>query len=491
MNQTLLCVSLTTPTVEETLAALHAPDRAFDVAELRLDYLRSAGADDIRRLLEGRPCPVIVTNRPEREGGRWRGDERRRLELLAEADALGADYVDVELDSLPAFRRRGRAKLIVSYHNYKETPAGLADIARRLEATDADMVKLATTAVSLLDNLVVIGVLQAARKPTIALTMGEHGHVCRVLGPKFGAFLVFSSLGAGREAAPGQVPVGEMLELYRFRDVGPDTRVYGVIANPVAHSMSPAIHNAAFAHCGIDAVYLPFRVDDVAEFIPAYRQLPVDGYSVTIPHKEAVIPLLDEVQPLARKIGAVNTIAERDGRLVGSNTDWSAAVAAIEGGLAEGQTLAGTRVLMTGAGGAARAMAFGLVERGCTLTIANRTKERAVRLAADVGCEWVDVAEVASVPCDIFVNGTSLGMHPHVDATPLDAALLRPGTLVFDTVYNPIETRLLREAAAAGCRTVSGLAMFVNQAVEQFELWTGEEAPREVMRAVVESRLRG
>jgi 3-dehydroquinate dehydratase/shikimate dehydrogenase len=315
--------------------------------------------------------------------------------------------------------------------------------------------------------------------------------VCRILGPKFGAFLVFASLGAGRESAPGQVLLRDLLDLYRFRSIGPATTVYGVVANPVAHSMSPAIHNAAFAHGGINAVYLPFRVDDAAEFVPAYRELPVSGYSVTIPHKEAVLPLLDEVQPLARRIGAVNTIVERNGRLVGSNTDWTAAVRAIAGGLPPGTGLAGQRVLLIGAGGAARAIAFGLVERGCRLTLANRTKERAVRLAADVGCPWVDLADVAAVPYDLFVNGTSLGMHPDVDATPLAARLLRPGTLVFDTVYNPIETRLLREAAAAGCRTVNGLEMFVNQAVEQFELWTATPAPRDVMRAVVEARLRG
>jgi len=331
--------------------------------------------------------------------------------------------------------------------------------------------------------------------------------VSRVLGPKFGAFLVFASLEAGREAAPGQVPVRDLLDLYRFRTVGPATRVYGVIANPVAHSMSPAIHNAAFAQCGLDAVYLPFRVDDPADFIPAYKELPMDGYSVTIPHKQAVIPLLDEVEPLARRIGAVNTIVMRDGRLCGSNTDWSAAVKAIESGLQGGtgvppvahrpeacatgeDVLAGKTVLLLGAGGASRAIAFGLAERGCRVVIANRTHERAEKLAADVGCEAVPLNEVGSVAYHVLVNGTSLGMHPKVDATPLDASLLRPGALVFDSVYNPLETRLLREARAAGCRTVDGLEMFVNQAVQQFELWTALPAPRAVMRSVVESRLR-
>ena len=487
MSSTLLCVSLTTETIEETLASLHAPTRAFDVAEVRLDYIREP---DVRRLLGGRPCPVVVTNRPEREGGRWTGDEAQRLRILEEADRLGADFVDVELDSLPRFRRQGRARLAVSYHNFTETPTDIEAIARRIEGTDADIVKIAVQAKSLRDNLMVFRVLRAARKPTIAVTMGEHGHVSRVLGPKFGAFLVFASLEAGREAAPGQVPIRDLLDLYGFRDIGPATRVYGVIANPVAHSMSPAIHNAAFHHCGIDAVYLPFRVDDPADFIPAYKELPVEGYSVTIPHKEAVIPLLDEVQPLATRIGAVNTVVARGDRLCGSNTDWSAAVKAIENGLPAGEPLAGKTVLLLGAGGASRAIAFGLAERGCRVVLANRTHGRALKLAADVGCGCVPLSHVASVPYDILVNGTSLGMHPKVEETPLDASLLRPGTLIFDSVYNPLETRLLREAKAAGCRTVDGLEMFVNQAVQQFELWTGLPAPRTVMRSVVASRLR-
>lgn len=512
MSRTLLAVPLIGPPVEDALATLNEQNRLFDVAEIRIDLIaafrdRTAceAAPDLRRLLTPRPCPVIVTNRPTRQGGSWSGDEARRLDLLAEADALGADYLDVELDALPQFRHRvgqasrlpeagkmpaPHARLIVSYHNFQETPHDLPEIARQIEATEADIVKVVTLARSLADNLAVLRVLRAARKPTIALTMGEHGHVARILGPKFGAFLVFASAGAGRESAPGQVPARDLVDLYRFRETGPATRLYGVIANPVAHSMSPAIHNAAFRECGIDAVYLPFRVDDVAQFIPAYQELPMDGYSVTIPHKEAVIPLLDEVEPLARRIGAVNTIVRRDGRLLGSNTDWAAAVHAIESSLAAGASLRGKTALLLGAGGASRAIAFGLAAAGCRVFIANRTAERAVRLAADVGCESVGLADIGAVPYDILVNGTSVGMHPRIDATPLDPSLLRPGSPVFDSVYNPLETRLLREARKAGCRTVDGLAMFVNQAAAQFELWTGVPAPCDLMRSVVESRLR-
>lgn len=485
-NRTLLCVSLAVGTVEDALETLHAPTRAFDVAELRLDF---TSEPNLRQLLDGRPCPIIITNRPTRQGGHWSGGERERLAVLEEADRLGADFVDVELDARPRFRRQGNARLILSYHNFQRTPPEVGEIARRIEATDADIVKIATMANSLADNLAILEVLETARKPTIALTVGEHSHVSRLLGAKFGAFLVYASPGEGRPVAPGQLPVDQMSALYRFRQIGPATRVYGVIANPVAHSMSPAIHNAAFAERGLDAVYLPFRVDDPADFIPPFRSLPVSGYSVTIPHKEAVIPLLDEVQPLAGSIGAVNTIVERDGRLHGSNTDWSAALRAVESALAEGESLKGRRVLMLGAGGAARAIAFGLVERGCRLVIANRTVSRGERLARELGCQSLGLDRAADVPHDVLVNATSVGMHPNVDATPFPRGGLRPGAIVFDSVYNPIETRLLREARGAGCTVVNGLEMFVNQAVEQFELWTGRPAPREVMRSVVEARL--
>jgi len=328
--------------------------------------------------------------------------------------------------------------------------------------------------------------------------MGECGQISRILAPRFGSFLTFAAMEIGRESAPGQLEAAALHQLYRFREIRPETRIYGVVGNPVGHSMSPHIHNAAFEDQGLDAVYVPFLVNDVTEFLRAFRGIGVNGYSITIPHKEASIPSLDQVDSLAARIGAVNTIVERDGELHGSNTDLSAAIGAIEDQLRElgdssPEPLRGKKVVIIGAGGAGRGIAFGVKERGGELTVANRTKSRAARVAAEVGCRGLSLRALfkEGIDADVLINASSVGMHPKVDETPVPKEMLKPSTLVFDAVYNPIETRLLKEAADLGCPTVTGFEMFVRQAVAQFELWTGQDAPRELMAEVVRRRLEG
>jgi len=246
-------------------------------------------------------------------------------------------------------------------------------------------------------------------------------------------------------------------------------------------------------------VYVPLKVEaDPVGFVKAFRSLDVRGYSVTLPHKEAILPAMDEVDELARKIGALNTVVNRNGRLFGTNTDVSAAVSALEAALSgdparrESEVrspLNGKRVLLLGAGGATRAVAFGLVARGAKVMVANRTRARAIRLAQELGCESCPLAEIASFEAEVLINTTSVGMRPNVDETPMPASVLRKDMVVFDAVYNPPETRLIREAKAAGCRTITGIAWFVNQAAAQFELWTGKPAPREVMERVIRKKL--
>ncbi|MGD1000462.1 MAG: shikimate dehydrogenase [Candidatus Brocadiia bacterium] len=277
------------------------------------------------------------------------------------------------------------------------------------------------------------------------------------------------------------------------------TSIYGVIANPVAHSMSPAIHNAAFEEMGLHAVYVPLKVEtDPVAFVKAFRSLDVQGYSVTLPHKEAILPAMDEVDELARKIGALNSVVNRNGRLLGTNTDVTAAVSALEEAFSDEparrkpgnrSSLSGKRILLIGAGGAARAVAFGLVELGAKVMVANRTRERAARLAQELGCDSCALSEIGSYGADVLINTTSVGMSPNVKETPAPASVLRKDMVVFDAVYNPPETRLIREAKAAGCRTITGIAWFVNQAAAQFELWTGKPAPREVMERVIRKKL--
>jgi 3-dehydroquinate dehydratase/shikimate dehydrogenase len=335
--------------------------------------------------------------------------------------------------------------------------------------------------------------LRDAERPTIALCMGELGEVSRVLAPKFEGFLTYASLEPGAETASGQLPASELVELYHYHDISPRTEVYGVIGNPIAHSVSPDILNAAFHSEGIDAVYVRFKVEDVVGFVEAFKAIPVKGYSVTIPHKEAVIPALDSLEETSRRIGAINTIVSENGELKGSNTDWLAAVSSIEEELGgePGSALPGKRCVMVGAGGAARAIAYGLDSRGAKLVILNRTESRARKLAAEVGCDWKPCSQLLNLDADIIINATRVGMYPDVDETPVPADFLRPGMLAFDVVYNPAETRFLKEARARGCAVVSGIDMFVGQAVAQFELWTGKAAPRGLMREVVCRKLLG
>jgi len=481
-----------------TRTEMAAAAETADVIELRLDF---ATDFDLKAILEKRPKPVIVTHRPVREGGHYRGSEEDRLAVLRRAVELGAEYVDVELDSVGRVPPGGSTRRIVSTHNFKEVPADLPGLHAKLVKSGADIAKFACMANDIADNLRVFDVLRDAKHPTIALCMGEPGLISRILGRKYGNLLTFASLAEGKESAPGQISAADLRTLYRYKSVGPATKVYGVVANPVAHSMSPAIMNAAFDAAGLDAVYVPFKVEgDVVQFVNAFKALDVRGYSVTLPHKQAVLAAMDEVDPLAERIGAVNTVVNREGELFGTNTDVPGALKALENALRPRDTsdagageasspIRGKRVLLLGAGGAARALAYGLADRGATITIANRTHERAVKLAAEVGAETAPLADVKSVQPDVLVNTTSVGMTPNVEASPVPPGTIQPGTVIFDAVYNPPATKLLRDAQAAGCATVSGIAWFVNQAALQFELWTGLPAPRDAMERVLRQRL--
>jgi shikimate dehydrogenase len=256
------------------------------------------------------------------------------------------------------------------------------------------------------------------------------------------------------------------------------TELYGIMGNPVAHSLSPAMHNGAFAALGLNKAYLPFAVQDVAQAMSGLRGLGIRGVSVTIPHKQAVIPYLDTIDPVAENIGAVNTLVINNTAIHGTNTDWLGANRALE----EIISLKGAAVLLLGAGGSARAIGFGLLEAGASITIASRTQEKGMELAKLLGCPWLPLAEAGSARAEILVNATSVGMAPQHDFSPIAGKALTNFKVVMDIVYSPLTTRLLREAAQAGCRTVDGLAMLLYQGAAQFELWTGLQAPVEVMR---------
>jgi len=351
-------------------------------------------------------------------------------------------------------------------------------------------VKIVTYANDITDNIRIFELLKSAKVPTISFCMGELGYISRILISKFGGFLTFASLEKGKESAPGQLTISELSNIYHFKEINRETKLYGIIGNPVSHSMSPAIHNAAFSEKVLNNIYVPLKIADIDTFMRECRKMDFQGFSVTIPHKESVLPFLDDIDHTASKIGAINTIVNQNGKLIGYNTDCMAAVMGLECSLKEtGETLNNKRISIIGAGGAARAIAFGLKEKGCDITIFNRTIERAEKLSHDVQCRFESFEEIHKLDSDILINTTSIGMFPDVNQTPVPKNILKEGMIVFDAVYNPIETRLLREANENGCHTVNGLSMFINQAAEQFRLWTNIDPPKGLMSKVVKERL--
>jgi 3-dehydroquinate dehydratase/shikimate dehydrogenase len=459
-------------------------ENGAELVELRVDYMRKR--PDIGALLKDRPTPVVVTCRRRTDRGRWFGTEDQRRAILREAIIAGAEYVDIEDDVASSIRRYGTTKRIISYHNFDETPLELSDIHRRLAQCDADVVKIVTMANSPSDNVRMLEMVRAAEVPTVGFCMGELGTISRILCGRAGSPFTYASFSREREMAPGQLSFAEVRNLYRFNRIVKETKVFGVIGDPIAHSKSPLIHNAAFRKLKIDAVYLPLRIpaDTLAESLREFDRLEVSGYSVTIPHKEAVLQFCDSLDDETDNIGAANTLYRVNNQLVATNTDAAAALEAIQDGLkkAGGVTdLVGRRTLILGAGGVARAIGHALTRNGAAVSLTNRSRDRGRTLALELGCQFVSWENRGAESCEILVNCTSVGMHPKLDETPFEQHWLGDTTLVFDTVYNPEQTLLLKQARERGCPTVSGIEMFVRQAGRQFELFTGMPAPIEYM----------
>lgn len=459
-------------------------EKGAELVELRVDYMRKR--PDIGLLLKNRPTPVVVTCRRRSDRGRWFGTEEQRLAILREAIISGAEYVDLEDDVAKSIRRYGKTNRIVSYHNFEETPLELYDIHRRLAGCDPDVIKIVTMANSPADNVRMLEMVAAAQVPTVGFCMGEFGTISRILCGREGSPFTYASFSREREMAPGQLSYAEVRNLYRFNKITKNTKVYGVIGDPIAQSKSPLIHNAAFRHLGIDAVYLPLRIpaDVLLDSLKEFDRLGLSGYSVTIPHKEGVLQFCDSMDEETDEIGAANTLYRLNDQWAATNTDASAALEAIQEGLNKAGSvvdLVGRKVLILGAGGASRAVAYALMRSGAAVSVTNRTRERGRTLAAEIGCQYVSWENRGAEACEVLVNCTSVGMHPNLDESPFEQHWLSDSTLVFDTVYNPEQTLLLKHARERGCPTISGIEMFVRQAGRQFELFTGMEAPRDYM----------
>ena len=467
----------------------HLVEQGADLVELRLDYINDPA--NLKRLIADRPCPVVITCRRKRDGGKYKGSEEERLILLRSAIAEGVEYVDLEEDVAAQVPRFGNTRRIISLHDFRKTPDDLEEIHRRLSGLDPDVIKICTMANNPGDNLRMLRLVEKSKLPTVGLCMGDMGLPSRILAGRFGAPFTYATFSHERALAPGQLSFEQMKNVYHYDQIDRETDVYGVIADPIGHSLSPLIHNAAFRHLKLNKVYVPIRVprESLSEFIDQAPQMGVKGLSVTIPHKETVIEKLTQADEAVRGIGAANTVVFDGDQRHGFNTDYQAAMDSLEAALdtadkGPGQ-LEGKTALVLGAGGVGKAIVFGLVRRGAKLVLTDGLPERAQELAERFECRTIDWSLRHTVSADVLINCTPVGMHPNVDETPYDKHHLRPGTIVFDVVYNPENTLLVKDARARNCKVITGVEMFVRQACLQFKLFTGHDGPADLMRDVL------
>jgi len=481
-----ICVALGFPNLKTLLNEARREALAGETfLEFRLDYLENptAGAEAIAGFLTEFPeCFLLATCRRLQNHGQFRGTVQQQLRVLTAAVESGAQAFDAEIETAedaPADLAilRSRAQLIVSYRNYECTPP-VERLLKRLQRVPADVYKLVTTARKVSDSGRVLALTRFdPRVPAVCLAMGEMGLPSRVLAMAFGSLFTYAAPSSGEGTAPGQVTAQQLRHLYHADRLTRNAKVYGVVASPVRHSISPAVHNRAFQAKRMDSTYLPFLVPKgkLTDFIKFADLTGLAGFSVTIPHKRAILKLLDHVDPLAKRIGAVNTVYRKAGKWRGANTD----AAGVLVPLAKHVRLANATVLIAGYGGAARSAACALADARAKIFITGRDMAQATALAKFCGGTAIPRAEAAAGNFQVLVHATPIGMFPHTEEAFFEERI--PAEIVFDMVYNPHETRMLKLAREQGKVIIPGLEMFLEQAVKQFELWTGENAPRTVM----------
>jgi 3-dehydroquinate dehydratase/shikimate dehydrogenase len=515
-SMTYLAIPISGQTISEAGNQIkQAVTAGAEMFELRVDYLKNIDGGSVGELLHltrTTLLPVIVTCRDSVEGGAGDHPLNLRVSVLVRAIEKGVDFVDCEYVNYrnPAVRKRinealdkSSTRLILSVHDFVKPFTDLAGLYDEIfEQCPTAVIKLVYTANHINDCFEAIDLLKNKKGDAIVLCMGEDGLISRVLAKKYGSLVTFASLSDAASTAPGQLGAKELKKRYRWDSIDADTKVYGVIGNPVGHSLGPAIHNACFEMQEVNAVYLPILVKGEKESFNDFmnnlesRDAGFAGFSVTLPHKAHALDYVehsgDQLEPLAATIGAVNTLKIGFGGLVsGFNTDYAGAMNALlaEMGI-EKHGLHEVKAAVLGAGGVARAIVAGLTDVGAHVMIYNRTVSKAQSLAEEFKCKYASIEEAANTDASVVINCTSIGMHPNVDGSPLPAGSINSDMVVFDTVYNPLETLLLKYAKEAGARTVNGAEMFIRQAMAQYKIFTGKEADEELMRKTVFECLR-
>jgi 3-dehydroquinate dehydratase/shikimate dehydrogenase len=485
-----VCVAVTGSDPTELIEKAEGLVRDNPFLEFRLDYLPRPGMllPKIKRFFEMFPHAVVIaTCRRAASGGKFRGSIASQLDVLGKAAGAGCQLVDVELQTAVKCKAeqiqklRSRAALILSFHDFHSTKK-LDETLAKMRRTPADFYKVVSTATTLYDNVAMMRFLEkeSNQHTLVGLCMGEQGIISRVLGVRAGSAFTFAAVSPDERTAPGQVTAQDLRNVYRIEQVDAATRMYGVVGDPIAHSLSPAIMNTAFRRENVNGVYLALHAKTLKDLLACVREIPIHGLSITMPYKEAILEHLDNTDSHTTKIGACNTVVRaQDGKLYGFNTDTAGVVRPLEQRI----TLEGAKVLVLGAGGAARAAVFGLKERGCEVFVLNRSLAAAQKLARRAKARTLKRADAKKSSFDVIINATPVGMGNTKDS-PLNENEINT-RYVFDMIYDPAETRLMKFAKVRGAQVIPGIEMFVHQAARQFEIWTGKPAPWDDMLRVV------
>ena len=462
--------------------------------EFRLDYLAqpAAALSKLKHFLDLHPeATVIATCRRSVNGGKFKGSAAAQLDILTKAAATGFQLVDIELQSAEILKSgelaelKDRVGVILSFHDFKATKR-LEETFAAMKQYPADFYKVVSTATTLYDNVQMMKFVQghSAQHEMVGLCMGEQGIISRVLGVRAGSVFTFAAATRGEETAPGQVTASELRDTYRIEMVDAATQVYGVAGDPVSHSMSPIMMNAAFRRETVNAVFLALHAKTMKDLMACAPDIPIRGLSITMPYKQNIVESLSNSDALTKQVGACNTVVRsQDAKLYGFNTDVAGVVVPLEQRI----TLQGAKILVVGAGGVARAAVFGLKNKGAEVFIVNRTPEKGQALAKQTKAKYVKRAELAKMSFDVIINATPLGMGSNRQS-PLEDKELNT-KILFDLVYVPAETKLMKMARAKNIQVIPGLEMFVQQGARQFEIWSGKPAPVAEMSFVVSKAL--
>ncbi len=490
-----VCVALTATNPAEMVQKADLIVRDNPFIEFRLDYLPkpALGLPKLKTFIEFHPeALIIATCRRAVNGGKFKGSIASQVDILAKAANIGCHLVDIELETAAQLkpadfnRLRRSANLILSFHDFHGTKK-LEETFAKMKEHPADFFKLVTTANSLYDNVLMMKFLQkySHSHSLIGLCMGEQGVISRVLSVRAGSQFTFAAANPGEETAPGQPTARMLRDTYRIEQVDAATRVYGVAGDPVAHSLSPVMLNTAFRRENVNGVYLALHAKSVEDLLACIKDIPIAGLSITMPYKEQILKHLDKTDPWTTKVGAANTLIRgQDGHLYGFNTDVNGVVRPLELRI----RLQESKILVLGAGGAARAAVFGLKERGADVYILNRTPAAAQKLAKQARAKVINRTMLKKLEFDVIINATPVGMDGNRDPLPISEQELK-AKYFFEMVYTPADTRMVRMAKEHGLHIILGLEMFVQQGARQFEIWTGKPAPMADMQRVVEHAL--